>query len=706
MLTSADLRKNSNFVNQLNFMNSRYKLFRVILPVVCLCQLLCVLLAACASMGRPEGGPRDSIPPVPLYSNPGNGAINFKGKRLRIYFDENVQIQDAMSKVVVSPVQVTPPAVSANGKYVQVEFRDTMLENTTYTVDFSDAIKDLNEGNVLEGYATDFSTGPVIDTLRISGMVFQASNLEPAQGMLVGVYSNLSDTALTTLPFERITKTNQYGQFTIRNLKPGTYRIFAINDLNRDYHWDRSEDIAFYDSLITPTVTHVQVADTLSAHDGSDSVVVRTVTAYHPDDILLTWFNLDYRTQYLAKNERPDRRKISLVMGAPSDTFPEMRIVGAGDLDGLLSDHWAIRTSSVTRDTIDYWITDTMVSGLDSLRVSLTYLRTDSTDGLSLTTDTLRLFMRGVNTRAAEAKAAAKEAEKRRKAMEKGDTLPLPEPPSLKITAAGKGTQDVHLPYYLSFDKPVVEIDSSQITLQIKSDTLWVSAGRPRLKIANPLNPTSLTVEYAWEPGAQYKLTIDSAAIHDVYGYVNKKTEQSISVHKLEDYSSIRFNVTPVLPDSLGQIVVELLNKSDVPVASRPVENGSVLFEYLMPSVYYARAYIDRNNNGKYDVGSVTDSIQPEEVAYYSRKLNLKKNWDIEQSWNIYELPLDIQKPIDVKKNKPAVKKGERLRDEYDEDEDEDGFGTDYFERDMNRNRNRNNSGRGYSPGSSSNYNR
>ena len=127
-----------------------------------------------------------------------------------------------------------------------------MLPNTTYTIDFADAIKDLNEGNVLDGLAIDFSTGDSIDTLCISGMVLEARNLEPAQGMLVGIYSNLSDTAITSLQLERIAKTNQLGQFTVRNLKPGQYQIFALNDVNRDYRWDRTEDVAFYDVAVSP----------------------------------------------------------------------------------------------------------------------------------------------------------------------------------------------------------------------------------------------------------------------------------------------------------------------------------------------------------------------------------------------------------------------------------------------------------------------
>lgn len=176
--------------------------------------------AACASIGHPEGGPRDETPPVYVRSNPKPGQLRFDGSKITVDFDENVSIDDPMNKVVVSPAQRTTPVVTANGRRVTVELRDSLVPNTTYTIDFADAIKDLNESNVLDGFALDFATGDTIDTLRVSGMVFEARTLEPAQGMLVGVYSNLSDTAVSTLPFERITKTNQLGQFTLRNIRP------------------------------------------------------------------------------------------------------------------------------------------------------------------------------------------------------------------------------------------------------------------------------------------------------------------------------------------------------------------------------------------------------------------------------------------------------------------------------------------------------
>lgn len=372
-----------------------------------------LLLAACASMGRPEGGPRDEEPPVFVRSDPGPGATNVSKSRLTAIFNENIQLEDAFNKVIVSPAQKTPPTVSANGHRLTVDFRDTLIPNTTYTVDFADAIKDLNEGNILDGFAIDFSTGDTIDTLRISGIVLQASNLEPAQGMLVGVYSNLSDTALTTLPFERIARTNQYGQFTIRNLKAGTYRVFAVNDVNRDYHWDRSEDIAFFDTLISPTIENISVTDTLYASDGGDSLAVRAGIRYLPNDILLTWFNEDHRSHYISDYKRESRRQLSITFGAPTDSLPQITIAsGVAGREGEDISKWALLDGNETNDTLRYWLSDPEIVAADSLRLAVGYLKTDSAEQLVWTSDTLRFFFRDM------------EKKKKKKDKEKDDKSP------------------------------------------------------------------------------------------------------------------------------------------------------------------------------------------------------------------------------------------------------------------------------------------
>ncbi len=617
---------------------------------------LAALVAACASIGRPEGGPRDVTPPVYVKSNPAPGATRFTGTRITIDFDENVQLDDPGSKVVISPAQRTTPVISANGKRVTVDLRDTIRPDMTYTIDFADAIKDLNEGNILDGFALDFATGDTIDTLRISGMVFEARTLEPAQGMLVGVYSAMTDTTLTTLPLERITKTNQLGQFTLRNLKAGSYHIFAVNDVNRDYHWDRSEDIAFYDTLLTPTTIPVTVTDTLQGAGDTDSIVKRQATRFLPDDVLLTWFNEEYKSQYLADHSRPERNLIKLNFGAPSDTLPVLRLINTARA-GESSDRWSILEYSQGHDSLTYWITDTALIANDSLLVEARYLRTDSLENLSWTTDTLRMFMR----------AARNKKKPKKKDDEEVDTVPKPVP-AIALKALSSTTQDLNRPVRFGTASPVVDFDTTGVHFETMIDSVWYQLPLPRISLQRPGDPMNYLAEYKWDEDAHYRLTIDSAAMTDLYGLVNKPFTHEFTTRKLSDYSSIRFVITGV-PDGVPA-VVELLNSSDKPVASAPVDGGEALLSYLEPGTYYARLYVDTDSTDSYTSGSVAIGRQPEDTYYYPRKISLKKNWDVEQTWNIAELPLDLQKPIEIKKNKP---KGlTPVRD--DEEEEEDNF--------------------------------
>jgi len=658
------------------------KMMRLLLGVI-----FAVMLAACASMGRPEGGPRDELPPVFLGSNPAPGSLNVDRNRITLTFDENVQLTDAASKVVISPVQKQQPSISAGGRHVSIELRDTMLPNTTYTIDFADAIKDLNEGNVLDGLAIDFSTGDSIDTLCISGMVLEARNLEPAQGMLVGVYSNLSDTALTTLQLERIAKTNQLGQFTVRNLKPGEYQIFALNDVNRDYRWDRSEDVAFYDTFISPLAEPMELTDTFAAADGSDSLAVRRAVRYLPDDVLLTWFNEGYASQYLRDNSRKERRVIHLEFGTVADTLPELTLIN-GPRPDMPASEWTRLEHSATLDTLNYWITDTALANQDTLLVQARYMRTDTLQQLSWTTDTLRLIHR-----IAKSKKKNKD-DKKKKEVSDTDSVVAPELTFLSFQAKGGSTQEVNKPLVFEASQPLDTIlpEAMRFMIQV-NDSVWDTLAVPPL-VRDPGGAIRrYTMDYVWSPGGRYSLTIDSAAIIGVYNEWNKPFKHEFSVRQLEDYSSMTFTVTG-LPDSVAA-VAELLTSSDKPVMAVPVIDGKAFFQYVQPGTYYARLYADNNANGEWDTGSIADHRQPEEMYYYPKKLNLRKNWDVEQDWNINELPLDQQKPNDIKKNKPKTRDRSDMPPENEEEEEYDEWGDDPFGPNRGGNSNYNNTHRG-----------
>ncbi len=646
-----------------------------------------LLAPACASIGRPEGGARDVEPPVFVSARPAPGTTGVEATRLTAVFDENIQLDDAFNKVIVSPAQTTPPAVSANGRRLSVELRDTLIPNTTYTIDFGDAIKDLNEGNVLDGFAIDFSTGPTIDTLRISGIVLAAENLEPAQGMLVGIYSvdstALADSTVRTLPLERVARTNQLGQFTVRGLRHGRYRIYAINDINRDYHWDRTEDVAFYDLDLSPSVEEIEVTDTLRSSQGTDSTVTRGGVRYLPNDILLTWFNEGYKAQYLKDYKRPTRRTLSLGFGATCDSLPEIYVVNDTTPGARRIEHrpdWLLAQINPTRDTLQYWITDSMVYRTDSLRLAVRYQKPDTADRLVWATDTLRFFFKDP--------PAPKEKKKKKKKEEAApsdsiaadslaaDTLP-PAPPIefMAMRVLGGSTQELHLPLSIEVDQPLESIDTAAIHLEIMEDTLYLPVEPPRL-LADSLNLLRRKLVYDWKPGAKYRLSIDSAAVTGIYGNFNKPFRHDFSVKPEEEYSSVVFNIAGL--DS-AHAFVQLLNQSDAPVYfARVNDSRHAVLRHLAPGTYYARLVVDRNDNGKWDTG-ILDSIQPEDVYYFPKALKLKKNWDIAQDWDLNELPVDMQKPLTIKKNKPKLRPGEQRQREDEEDEEEDEFGSSNF---------------------------
>lgn len=654
---------------------------RLLLPLVG----AVALLSACASIGRPEGGPRDETPPVYLRSNPAPGTTGFTGTKIEVIFDENIKLEDIMNKVVVSPAQKQPPTISANGRKLSVEMRDTLMLSTTYTLDFSDAIRDLNEGNILDGFALDFATGDTIDTLRISGMVFEAQTLEPAQGMLVGVYSNLEDSAIHTLPMERITKTNQLGQFTIRNLKEGSYRIFALNDVNRDYHWDRSEDVAFYDVTISPTATPTTVTDTLMRENGQrDSLVTRDATRYLPDDVLLTWFNEGYSSQYLKDYKRPERNKITFQFGTKADTLPIIRLLNTHRAGDEIST-WSMLDASPTLDTLTYWIADTSLVALDSITLEASYMRTDTNDCLSWTTDTLRFNIRTVK----------KKEEKKKKKKDEEEEDSIPKIPHMELRVSSGSSQELNRGLVITGGTPIVSFDTTAVKLEMQVDTLWYPIEQPRFHRLDSLKPMTYTAPYEWEEGTKYRLTIDSAAVHDIYGLDNEPLTHEFTTKKSDDYSTVSFTITGL---DERPAIVEVLNTSDKPVGYAPVENNIATIAYLPPGTYYARLYIDANGDGQWTTGSLSDSIprQPEETYYYPKKLTLKKNWTIEQSWDINELPVDQQKPQEIKKNKPKRKKGDPEEPRNGDEEEEDEFFDDPFMNNATRNGNLTNGNSNY----------
>ena len=633
----------------MNNSKSLYYIFIIIAAAV---------MYSCANIGNPSGGPIDKTPPIFMRSNPTPNAVNVKDRKIEIFFDEIVTLKDPSTKIIVSPAQTEMPRMSALGRKVTVELVDSLLPNTTYTIDFSNSIQDNNEGNAIDNFAFAFSTGSVIDSMRVSGYVLDSRTLEPMQSVVMGLQSNLADSAFHKEKLQRVALTNDRGQFTIRNVSPGSYHIFALKDLDRDYKFGNpTEDIAFLDSIIVPSIGSREAADTVyNDLNEIDTIMRATRPAYFPNDILLSMFNEDRKSQYLANNLRVDSTRISLTFAAASDTLPSLSIVGRNDVP----DQWYTLERSQTNDTLTYWIRPPHLVSADTLMVATTYLRTDTASNLSWGTDTLKFTF---------------QRQKAKKKKKNEETDYLEQIRFMELHPLANGTQEVYAPLLLQTGTPIERYSREAFHLQrkLQNDTIFYPAEIKSIALRDStLSRRDLMLKVDWEPGAAYTLADDSLAMTDIYGLQTKPLKVDFNVRKMEEYGNIVFNI-PAVRDSA---IVELLDGTEKIVLRAPVKNHRAELLNLLPGKYYARLFIDRNGNGKYDTGNYDMHLQPEETVYYPGAINLKKNWDVEQTWDIYATPIDKQKPEAIKKNKPERKKWEKVnteKTETDEDE-ENGF--------------------------------
>lgn len=612
--------------------------------------LLLVIIGfyACASTGMPDGGPYDETPPKFVRATPEPNATNNKRKKISIEFDEYIKLDKASEKVIISPPQNEAPEVKVSGHRVLVEFFDTLRENTTYTVDFGDAIVDNNEDNPLGNFAYAFSTGEHIDTMEVSGTVLSADNLEPVKGIQVGLHKNLEDSAFVKLPFDRISRTDSRGHFTIRGVAPGKYRIYALMDGNQNYFFDsKTEAVAFLDSLVVPDMRPAMRQDTV--WNELDTLAYDTIYEVHytrflPDNLILRSFKEENPMQYLVKSEREQLNRFSLYFSAKADTLPTIKGLDFDEKDAFIIE------SNPRNDTIRYWIKDTVMCERDTLTFQMDYLATDTLGQLVPKTDTLRMVNKiDKKRRMALAEEALKKEEKeRKKRAKKGDTLKV-EPKFFAMSVDAPSSLDLNRNIVLKFDEPVEHIDTAAIHMAVKVDSLWEDI--PFILMTDSVVPRQYQILADWQPGQEYQLKIDSLGIKGIYGLYTNKVENQLKVKTLEDYGTLYLNIVGAGPHA----IVQLLNSSDGVVRQQPVTDKNTCdFYFLQPSTkYYIRLFNDDNNNGVWDTGNYEEKRQPEEVYYFPKVWEMKANFEFEETWDIHAVPLDKQKLDEIKKQKP-----------------------------------------------------
>lgn len=616
-----------------------------------------VLLSSCARMGRPDGGWYDETPPHVIASTPADRSTDVSAKRVNIYFDEFIKLENASEKVVVSPPQLEQAEIKATGKKISVLLKDSLKPNTTYTIDFSDAIKDNNEDNPMGNYTYSFSTGNHIDTLEVAGTVLAAQNLEPVKGILVGLYAEFADSCFQKQPMLRVARADSRGHFVIKGVAPGAYRIYALNDQDGDYRFSqKSEQIAFSHDTIRPAFCDAMRQDTLWLDSLHIKDIKRTgYTRFTPDDLVLRAFEHVQTDRFFLKAERQQPNSFSLFFSYGSDRLPELTPLNFDATDQLLIE------PSARRDTITYWLRDTTLVNQDTLNVAMTYLMTDTLGNLVPQTDTLQILSKQpYEKRLKEAQKSyeewKKKEEKKRKRGEPYDSIMPPKELNFKLQLDSKLDPDRNIRF--EFDTPLASADTSKIHLYAKHDTLWYEAPlrfepiKTKMwgdSIATEVSKRIYTLRAEWRPDIEYSLEIDSLAFTDIYGVASAKLKKGFKVGSLDDYSSLVLNIQQLKGKN---ICVELLSREDKAVKSVQTTNGYATFYYIKPGTYYARLFVDTNNNGVWDTGDYNTGLQPEEVFYYPYNIECKAKWDMNLNWDITAKPLDQQKPNEIKKQK------------------------------------------------------
>lgn len=611
-------------------------------------------LSGCAAIGNPDGGPFDETPPKITGSHPRNGATGVKPNKVTIDFDEFIKLENASEKVVISPPQIEQPEIKVTGKRIQVEFFDSLRQNTTYSIDFADGIVDNNEGNPLGDYCFRFSTGDNIDTLEVSGYVLNADDLEPVKGITVGLHSDLSDSAFTTKPFERVSRTDASGHFTVRGIAPGTYRIYAVTDMDQTFSYSqRNEKIAWMDSVIVPSSEIRYRVDTLYNDQGQvDTTVTVPFVQYLPNDITLLAFTPTPIQQYMTSRERKTHEKFTLRFALPLDSMPEIKGLNFDEKDAYILQHTA------RYDTLTFWMKDTAVYYQDTLSFSITYLATDTTGLLTPVTDTLKLTPNKTRERilkdqARRAEEEKKEFEKQLRRLERaGDSLGIaklmqPKIKYLSCKMTSGGSMSLYQDVTLTFNEPVTFLSDTALHLYQKVDTIWKAV--PFEVEQDTIDILKYYIYGEWKPEETFKLSLDSASVQGLYGLFNDYEESTLKFSALNKYSTLTVNVANPKPG----YTVRLHGNGGKVVRREKLENGSVDFFLLQPSTYYISMFDDVNGNGKWDTGDYDEKRHAESVWYIKRGMALKQDWTHETDmWYVDQIPLTEQKPDELSKTK------------------------------------------------------
>lgn len=550
---------------------------------------------SCANTSTPpEGGPKDTIPPVIVEVVPANNALNHpRDKRhssVSFEFNEYVALNNPNSYLFLSPPQTKPPTAKIKGKRVVVSFEEPLDSNKTYSLSLGEAIKDNNEGNPFPPYTHSFSTGSHIDSLFVSGNIVEASTMLPMSNITVLFHTNPSDSAIFKVLPKAAAKSDLWGYFTVRNLPADTvYRVFAIEDLNNNCLYDPDQErVAFLDTLVLPSSVMRDSLPELLSFNMTDTAACLS----RPAQLSLSMFKEVSQRQILRAKERVSRRQMYLKFSAP---YPQIDSI---IIDGI-PDEKLIKEYNYYKDSIVIWIND-QGPVADTLRMRLTYMKTD--DSLNILvpqTDTIRMV-----------RPKAKMVENRWGEMvEEVDTLA-----AYEVDATPENIDQNGI--IITFESPMIVTPFDSITIMAKNTREQVSPAQFTVE-QDTANIKKFTLRLAEKltPGFEYTLRIPDSVFMDIDGIYCDSLVKKITLPQDESLSSLTVEASNVHEKYLVELVDEKRTKV---FRSYQIDTVSVLeFPYLKAGKYSIRITEDKNGNGQVDTGSLLDKKQPEKVMMF-----------------------------------------------------------------------------------------
>ena len=618
-------------------------------------------VSRCARIMTPEGGPRDTIPPVILSMNPDNFTTNFNARRIYIEFNEFVQVKDQHKEFFTSPQMKKKPTITLRGKGIMVQIRDTLLENQTYALDFGSAICDNNEGNPLHGMRYVFSTGETVDSMTCTGYTTDAYKADSVSKTFIYFYyaDSLPDTPeYDSTIFNRkpdaIARAQGNGIFIAQNLKPVPYRVIAMKDTNDNQMYEPGTDmVGFIDSLCNPA----SMPDFYMWYDS-----IRGYVTAEPQLYFRMFTDVAFKRQNLAQSERPVKNKAVLYF---SGRHPEILSI---KFDSIPDERFIVDPLTEGRDTVAIWFRGTELP--DTIRGSIVYMKHDSINNLVPDTTALRLTWRYV-----ESKEEQREREKNEREREKteaaGEEWVEPKKPNPFVMKFSSTNGDINplLPLEVTFDYPLERIDSAAVVLneQLENDK------QTRVPVHFRRDTADMQKWYldvAWQPAKTYTLTLPEGAFTDVAGQSNDSLSMNYATYSPERFG--RVIVTLAGGREGMPYIVQLLNGSNKLLNERTgmKRGGKVEFEYVPVGDVKLRVVEDPNGNGRWDSGNLVEMRQPERSEVYivdeQETFAIKANWESEITIDLDRMFAPIT--MELLQQQLDAREAVRLRKQLEED--------------------------------------